>query len=69
MILLCVLQLGQELNIAESVAAYNDGDMDKVACIDEREEECRKWKAYHRNVHKYRADLSKESYSKSDNLS
>ena len=26
----------QELKIAERVAAYNAGDMDKVTCIDER---------------------------------
>ena len=59
----------QELNIAEYVAAYNAGDMDKEACIDELEEECRKWKAYHRSVRKYRARISKASFSKNNSSS
>ena len=40
----------QELKIVERVSAYNTGDVDKVALIDKREEECCKWKAYHRSV-------------------
>ena len=32
----------QELKIAERVPAYNGGDMDRIARIDEREEERRK---------------------------
>ena len=59
----------QELNITERVAAYNADYMDKVARIDERGEECRKWKEYHRNVRKYRAGVSKESSSKGNNPS
>ena len=59
----------QELKIAERVAAYNAGNMDKVARIDKREEERRKWKTYHSNVRKYRAAVSKASFSKSDNPS
>ena len=54
----------QELRIAERVCAYNDGDMDKIARIDEREEKRRNWKAYHRNVRKYRAGVCKASSSK-----
>ena len=59
----------QELKITERVAAYNAGDMDKVSGIDEREEERRKWKRYHRNVRKCVASVSKVSSSKGDNLS
>ena len=33
----------QELKITEGVAAYNAGDMDKVARFEMREEERRKW--------------------------
>ena len=54
----------QELNIAERIAAYNSCDLDKVARIDEREEQRRKWKAYHRSVRKYHAGISKASSSK-----
>ena len=57
----------QELKITERIAAYNAGDMDKVACINKREEERCEWKAYHRNVRKYRASISKESSSKYNN--
>ena len=32
----------QELKIAERVAAYNTDDMDRIARIDERDEQCRK---------------------------
>ena len=51
----------QELKIAEPVSAYNSDEMDKVARIDEREEQRHKWKAYHRSVPKYRAGISKAS--------
>ena len=52
----------QELNISERVAPYNSGYIDKVADIDENEEEQRKRKAYYRSIRKNRAGLSKESY-------
>ena len=55
----------QELNIAEGVAAYNTGNMEKVAHIDEHEEECCKRKAYHHNVCKYCASISK-TYSSNE---
>ena len=42
----------QELKITELVTAYNDCDMDKIARIDEREEERCIWRAYHRNLRK-----------------
>ena len=48
----------QELKIAERVDAYNNGDMDKVVLIDEREGQRRKWKAYHRSARKYNAGIS-----------
>ena len=59
----------QELNIAERFAAYNSAGMDKVARIDKREEDRRKWKAYHRSIRKYRAGVSKASSSKGNNSS
>ena len=59
----------QELKIAERFVAYSTSEMDKVTRIDENEEERRKWKAYLRNVRKYRAGLSKASYSKGNNPS
>ena len=59
----------QELKNVERIAAYNAGDIDKVTHIDEREEERRKRKAYHRSVRKYRGDISKASYSKSNSSS
>ena len=61
--------LQQELKIAERVAAYNSGDLGKVARLDEREEERRKWKSYHCSVRKYRAGISKASSSKSNSSS
>ena len=54
----------QVLKIAEHVAAYNPTYMDKIARIDEREEQRRNWKAYHRSARKYRAGISKASSSK-----
>ena len=54
----------QELTISECVAAYNVGDKSKIARIEEREDESRKWKAYHRNARKYRESISKATYSK-----
>ena len=54
----------QELKIAERVAAYNSGGMDKVAHINESEEQRRRWKANHRGVRKYHAGISKASSSK-----
>ena len=59
----------QELKIAERVDAYNAGEMDKVARIDEREEQRRKWKAYHRSVHKYHAGISQALSSKGNSSS
>ena len=59
----------QKLKIAERVAAYNAGNIDKVARIDEREVEHRRWKKYHRNVRKYCAGISKASSSKDNYLS
>ena len=59
----------QELKIAERVAAYSSGDMDKVARIDEREEQRRKWKSYHRSVRRYHAGISKASSSKGNSSS
>ena len=56
--------LQQELNIAERVVVYNYSDMSKIARIDERDEERRKWKAYHRTVRKYSASVSKDAFSK-----
>ena len=59
----------QELKIAGRVVAYNTGDMDKVARIDEREEQRRKWKSYHRSVCKYHAGISKASSLKGNSSS
>ena len=53
----------QDSNITDGIAAYNAVDMDKVAPIDKREEERRKWKAYLRTVRKNRAGISKALYS------
>ena len=58
-----------ELKIAEHVAAYSAGDMDKVARIDESEEERRTGKAYHCDIRKYCANASKASSLKGDNFS
>ena len=54
----------QELKIAELVAGYNAGNMSKVARIDEREVELRKWKTYDHNSGKHRAGVSKTLSSK-----
>ena len=54
----------QELKIIERVAGCNDGDMNKIARIDEHEEERRKCNAYHRNCRKYRESVSKKTSSK-----
>ena len=62
-------QTQPELKIAERVAAYNAGDMSKIARIEKCEEERRKWKAYHHKVRKYRARVSKASSSKGNNPS
>ena len=59
----------QELKIAERVSACNAGDMDKDARFDKREKYSRKWKMYHRNLGKYRAGISKASFSRGDNSS
>ena len=59
----------QELKIAERVSSYNAGDMVTVTRIDEREEERRKWKAYHRSICKYRAGISKALSSKGNKSS
>ena len=56
----------QVLKIAEPVAAYNVCDTDKVAPIDEREEERRKWKTYHRNARKYWTGVTNELFYKSN---
>ena len=58
--------------MAERVAAVEAGDVEKVARIDARKNEHRKWKAYHRSVRKARANPSrvnkfaKGSHSHSD---
>ena len=59
----------RESKIAERDTAYNAAEMSKVARIDERDEEHRKWKAYHRNVRKYSESVSKAASSKDDNPS
>ena len=59
----------QELKIAERFAAYNSADMDKVTWIDEREEQRRKWKSYHRSIRKYHAGIPKASSSKGNSFS
>ena len=59
----------QELKISECVAAYNSGDMDKVASFDEREERHRKCKSYYRSVRKYHAVISEASSSKGNSSS
>ena len=59
----------QELKIAERVSIYNSVDMGEAARIDEREEQCRRWKSYHRSVRKYHADISKASSSKGNSSS
>ena len=59
----------QELKFSERVAAYNSGDMSKVALIDKYEEEYRKQKAYHCSIHKYRANLSRAALSRETYLS
>ena len=59
----------QELKIGELFAAYSSGNIDKVARIDEREEQRRKWKAYHRSVRKYHAGISNASSSKGNSSS
>ena len=59
----------QELKIAERVAEYNACNMDEVARIDEREEERRKEKAYHRCICEHCADVSKVSSSNGNNTS
>ena len=40
----------QELKIPERVTTYNASEMDKAALIDEREQQCRMLKAYHRSA-------------------
>ena len=59
----------QELRIADLFTAYNTDDMDRVARVDEREQEHHKWEAYHRNVRKYRAIVSNSASSKDVNTS
>ena len=56
----------QELKIAEPVSAYNVGDMDKVAHIDEHEDERRKWMVNHRNFRKYCAGSSQAASSEDE---
>ena len=59
----------QDLKIVEPVALYSSGDMDQVARIDKREEQCRKWKYDHRSVPKYHAGPSITSSSKCNSSS
>ena len=59
----------QNLKIIVHVASYSAGVMNKVARIDEGEEERRKWKSYYRNIPKHRARLSKEASENEDNSS
>ena len=60
--------------------SYRKGDMQDgrtvksdpyvmIAHIDEREEQYRKWKAFHRSVRKYHAGISKASSSKDNSSS
>ena len=49
----------QEMKITEFAAAYSYCDMDKFARIAERDEQCHRCKAYHRNVCQYRSSISK----------
>ena len=44
----------QELKIVEHASAYFPGDMDKVARIDERDDERRECEAHHCEIYKYR---------------
>ena len=44
----------QELKASERVTAYDASIMSKITRLHENDEERRKWKAYHRNVRKYR---------------
>ena len=57
-----------ELKIAERVTAYSAGDMDMVAHIEEHDEESRRWKAHHGNVHKYRESVSKAAFQMTEIL-
>ena len=50
----------QDLNISERVAAYKTHDKNKIAYIDDRDEEHRRWKACHRNARKYPAMYLKQ---------
>ena len=59
----------QQQLIVVRIAVYNSGDMDKVARIDQHDEKRRKWKAHHRIVCKYRANISQAAPSKDDNPS
>ena len=59
----------QQLKMAECVAAYNAGNMDKVARIDEREEGRQKWEVHHRELSKYGANVYKVAFSKDYNPS
>ena len=54
----------QELKIVERVATYNSGDINRIARIDGREGQSRRWKAYNHSVRKYYAGISKASSSK-----
>ena len=56
----------QELMVAKRVAAYEAGDMGKVARIDGRVEERCKWRKYHCCVRKYRSGVSKGAPSRVD---
>ena len=60
-----------ERKVAERVAAAEAGDLEKITRIDARENERRKWKAYHPCVRKSRTNpfkvkkLAKNNYSRS----
>ena len=47
--------------MADAVAAEQAGDKAKVARIDTHEDECCKWKTYHRSVGETRARAPKEN--------
>ena len=48
-----------ELKVSERAAAVQAGDIARLVRIDAREEERRKWKAYHRSIRKAPIKISK----------
>ena len=54
----------QELKIFKFIADYDTCYLNKVAHMNERDEERRKWKEYRRNYRKYRDGMFKATFSK-----